>query len=90
MRRAARWPDVAKTSLVAFFSGEVVGSRLPLKGPSRHVRLTSVLTTVLPAGDGGVVGGGKIHRVERVKSKEDAHAAAHSFLRWLEELEVLE
>lgn len=31
-----------------------------------------------------------LHRIERAKSKEEAHAAAHSFLRWLEELDVLE
>jgi hypothetical protein len=31
-----------------------------------------------------------LHRMERAESKEDAHAAAHSFLRWLEELDVLE
>jgi hypothetical protein len=31
-----------------------------------------------------------LHKMERAESKEDAHAAAHSFLRWLEELEVLE
>jgi hypothetical protein len=28
--------------------------------------------------------------IERAKSKEEAHAAAHSFVRWLEELDVLE
>jgi hypothetical protein len=28
--------------------------------------------------------------MERAKGKEEAHAAAHSFLRWLEELDVLE
>jgi hypothetical protein len=31
-----------------------------------------------------------LHRIERAKSKEEAHAAAHSFVRWLEELDVLE
>jgi hypothetical protein len=31
-----------------------------------------------------------LHKMERAKSKEDVHAAANSFLRWLEELEVLE
>jgi hypothetical protein len=31
-----------------------------------------------------------LHKMERAKRKEDAHAAARSFLRWLEELEVLE
>jgi hypothetical protein len=31
-----------------------------------------------------------LHRIERAESQEEAHAAAHSFLRWLEELEVLE
>lgn len=31
-----------------------------------------------------------LHKMERAKSKEEAHAAAHSFLRWLEELDVLE
>ena len=30
------------------------------------------------------------HKMERAQSKEEAHAAAHSFLRWLEELDVLE
>ena len=31
-----------------------------------------------------------LHRIERAKSKEEAHAAAHSFVRWLEELDVVE
>jgi len=31
-----------------------------------------------------------LHKMERAQSKEEAHAAAHSFLRWLEELDVLE
>jgi len=31
-----------------------------------------------------------LHRMERAESTEDAHAAAHAFLRWLEELDVLE
>ncbi len=31
-----------------------------------------------------------LHRIERAKSKEEAHAAAHSFVRWLEGLDVLE
>jgi len=31
-----------------------------------------------------------LHRIEREKSKEEAHAAAHFFVRWLEELDVLE
>jgi hypothetical protein len=31
-----------------------------------------------------------LHKMERAQSKEQAHAAAHAFLRWLEELDVLE
>ena len=31
-----------------------------------------------------------LHKMERAQSKEEAHAAAHAFLRWLEELDVLE
>jgi len=31
-----------------------------------------------------------LHKMERAESKEEAHAAAHSFLRWLEELDILE
>jgi hypothetical protein len=31
-----------------------------------------------------------LHKIERADSKEEAHAAAHSFVRWLEELDVLE
>jgi hypothetical protein len=31
-----------------------------------------------------------LHALERARSKEQAHAAAHRFLRWLEELELLE
>jgi hypothetical protein len=31
-----------------------------------------------------------LHRIERAKSEEEAHAAAHFFVRWLEELDVLE
>jgi hypothetical protein len=30
-----------------------------------------------------------LHGMERAGSREEAHAAAHSFLRWLEELDVL-
>jgi hypothetical protein len=33
---------------------------------------------------------GVLHRMEQAKSREEAHAAAHSFVRWLEELEILE
>jgi len=28
--------------------------------------------------------------MEHAKSREEAHAAAHCFVRWLEELEILE
>jgi hypothetical protein len=31
-----------------------------------------------------------LHKMERAQNREEAHAAAHSFLRWLEELDVLE
>jgi hypothetical protein len=31
-----------------------------------------------------------LHRIERAKDAEQAHAAAHLFLRWLEELDVVE
>jgi len=31
-----------------------------------------------------------LHKMERAGSEEEAHAAAHSFLRWLEELDFLE
>jgi hypothetical protein len=31
-----------------------------------------------------------LHRIEHAKNREEAHAAAHSFVRWLEELEILE
>ena len=31
-----------------------------------------------------------LHKMERANSKEETHAAAHLFLRWLEELEILE
>lgn len=31
-----------------------------------------------------------LHRIERAESREEAHAAAHSFVRWLEELDILE
>ena len=31
-----------------------------------------------------------LHNIERAGSKEEAHAAAHSFVRWLEKLDVLE
>ena len=31
-----------------------------------------------------------LHRIERAESDEEAHAAAHSFVRWLEELDILE
>ena len=30
-----------------------------------------------------------LHKIERAETKEEAHAAAHSFVRWLEELEVM-
>jgi Transposase len=31
-----------------------------------------------------------LHRIERAESDEEAHAAAHSFVRWLEELDILD
>lgn len=31
-----------------------------------------------------------LHALERAKDREQAHAAAHRFLRWLEELELVE
>src|SRR5262245_60903208 len=31
-----------------------------------------------------------LHKMERAESDEEAHAAAHCFVRWLEELEILE
>ena len=31
-----------------------------------------------------------LHKMEHAQSREQAHAAAHSFVRWLEELEILE
>jgi hypothetical protein len=31
-----------------------------------------------------------LHKIERAQTKETAHAAAHLFVRWLEELEALE
>jgi hypothetical protein len=30
-----------------------------------------------------------LHALERARSSEEAHAAAHLFLRWLEELEII-
>ncbi len=30
-----------------------------------------------------------LHAIERAKTPEQAHAAAHQFLRWLEELEIV-
>jgi len=29
-----------------------------------------------------------LHKIERAENQEHAHAAAHSFVRWLEELDV--
>jgi hypothetical protein len=31
-----------------------------------------------------------LHKIERAENRGHAHSAAHSFVRWLEELEVLE
>jgi hypothetical protein len=31
-----------------------------------------------------------LHNIERAESREEAHAAAHAFVRWLEELDILE
>jgi hypothetical protein len=31
-----------------------------------------------------------LHALERARSREEAHAAAHLFLRWLEELELVD
>jgi hypothetical protein len=31
-----------------------------------------------------------LHKIERAQTKETAHAAAHLFVRWLEELEAFE
>jgi hypothetical protein len=30
-----------------------------------------------------------LHALERARTREEAHAAAHQFLRWLEELEIV-
>jgi len=30
-----------------------------------------------------------LHKMERAQTKEDAHAAAHGFLQWLEEIELV-
>jgi len=32
----------------------------------------------------------EVHNIERAHTQEHAHAAAHSFVRWVEELDVLE
>jgi hypothetical protein len=31
-----------------------------------------------------------LHALERAQTREEAHAAAHQFVRWLEELEIVE
>jgi hypothetical protein len=31
-----------------------------------------------------------LHALERAQTREEAHAAAHQFLRWLEELEIVD
>jgi hypothetical protein len=31
-----------------------------------------------------------LHKMERAESDEEAHAAAHLFVRWLERLDILE
>ena len=31
-----------------------------------------------------------LHSLERARNREEAHSAAHQFLRWLEELEVVD
>jgi hypothetical protein len=31
-----------------------------------------------------------LHAIERAQTKEQAHAAAHRFVRWLEELDIVE
>jgi len=31
-----------------------------------------------------------LHKIERAHTKEEAHAAAHNFLRWLEEIEAVQ
>jgi hypothetical protein len=31
-----------------------------------------------------------LHKIERAETKEEAHAAAHAFVRWLEELTAVE
>ena len=31
-----------------------------------------------------------LHKIERAEDRETAHAAAHAFVRWMEELDVLE
>ena len=31
-----------------------------------------------------------LHNLERAKTQEESHAAAHAFLRWVEQLDVLE
>src|SRR4051794_20376124 len=31
-----------------------------------------------------------LHKIERAEDRETAHAAAHAFVRWMEELDVLD
>ena len=31
-----------------------------------------------------------LHKIERAENREAAHAAAHAFVRWMEELDVLD
>ena len=31
-----------------------------------------------------------LHKMEKAQTREEAHAAAHTFLRWLEELDLVE
>jgi len=39
---------------------------------------------------GSISGTEVLHAMERAQNQEEAHAAAHLFLRWLEELAVVE
>src|SRR5205807_9972195 len=31
-----------------------------------------------------------LHKIERARTKEEAHAAAHNFLRWIEEINAIQ
>jgi hypothetical protein len=67
-------------------------ARAPSEGWARHSRLNDAASFAREQETPpGVDRRDEIlHSMERAESREEAHAAAHAFIRWLEELDIVE